>query len=59
MDKSGYAMDTMGPYEGYGGPLDGIPKAERRGDQDEIDLAAFGKRSQLKVERPQLVLVIL
>ncbi|KAI4123159.1 MAG: hypothetical protein LQ338_005408 [Usnochroma carphineum] len=48
MDKSGYAMDTMGPYEGYGGPLDGIPKAERRGDQDEIDLAAFGKRSQLK-----------
>lgn len=46
MDKSGYVMDA---YGAPGGSPDRIPKAESRGDQDEIDLAAFGKKSQLKV----------
>lgn len=41
----------MGPYGAHGASPDGVPKAESRGDQDEIDLAAFGKKSQLKVRR--------
>ncbi|KAL8662431.1 MAG: hypothetical protein Q9202_004752 [Teloschistes flavicans] len=45
MSKSDYVMDAYGTH---GGSPDRIPKAESRGDQDEIDLAAFGKKSQLK-----------
>lgn len=41
-------MEAMGPYANKGGSHDS-PMAEHKGDQDEIDLAIFGKRPQLKV----------
>ena len=45
MDKGGeYSMEAMGPYADHGSP-----RVETKGDQDEIDLAIFGKRPQLKV----------
>ena len=41
------------------GLRDGLPSAEARGDQDEDDLALFGKRPQLKVRSTLLWLLAL
>ena len=49
MDKNEYALNAMGRYEANEGSPDGIPRSESKGDQDNIDLAMFGKRPQLKV----------
>lgn len=40
-------MEAMGPYATKGEFHDS-PVSEHKGDQDEIDLAIFGKRPQLK-----------
>ena len=46
MNKGEYTMEQMGPYNGNG---DKEPYAESKGDQDDNDLAVFGKKPQLKV----------
>lgn len=47
-------MEAMGPSAKNGELHDGSPMAEAKGNQDEIDLAMFGKRPQLKVRSPSL-----
>ena len=49
MDKGDYALDSRGPYAADGGLHGDIPHAELKSDQDNADLAMFGKRPQLKV----------
>ena len=55
MSKGEYSKETMGPLATNRGLHDVIPTAEAKGDQDENDLAAFGKRPQLKVRLPSFV----
>jgi len=55
MNKGGnFSMEAMGPSAKNGELHDGSPMAEAKGNQDEIDLAIFGKRPQLKVRSPSL-----
>ena len=50
MDKDNDSTNHMGLYGTKEGLREGLPIAEARGgDQDEDDLALFGKRPQLKV----------
>lgn len=49
MNKGDDTTDIMGIYSAKEGLHDGLPTAEANGDRDEEDLAAFGKRPQLKV----------
>ena len=60
MDKDRDETNTMGIYATKEGMGDGLPVAEARGgDQDEDDLALFGKRPQLKVRSTMPWLVAL
>ena len=50
MSKDHKIISVMGSYEAEKeGVYDGLPVAEVEGDRDEDDMAAFGKRQQLKV----------
>ncbi len=53
MDKGEYALHSRGPYVAHDGSPDGIPGSELGNDQDNLDLAMFGKRPQLKVSSPE------
>lgn len=59
MDKNVYTLNNMGPCDATGDPPSGLPLSESKSNQDNIDLAMFGKRPQLKVSMfARLVLLI-
>ncbi len=49
MNEDHNTMDIKSPYAATEGMHNGLSMAESKGDQDEDDMAQFGKRPQLKV----------
>ena len=52
IDKSEYSLHSRGPSTANEGSPNEIPQSELKSDQDNVDLAMFGKRPQLKVRCP-------
>jgi len=49
VDKKDSAVDKKGLTVAKGSTGGIVPRSESNGDQDDMDLAAFGKRPQLRV----------